>query len=54
MKLLRFMLTFILAASASFAVAAHTPKKATSIDELAKMFDSTGCKDCHPEICAAW
>ena len=54
MRLMRFMLPFVLVASASIAVAADAPKKATSIDELAKMFDSTGCKECHPEIYAAW
>ena len=54
MRLLRFMLPLVLVASASFAVAADAPKKATSIDELAKMFDSTSCKECHPEIYAAW
>ena len=54
MKLMRFMLPLALVASASVAVAADAPKKATSIDELAKMFDSTGCKECHPEIYAAW
>ncbi len=29
-------------------------KKANSIDELAKMYDSTGCKDCHAEIYKEW
>ncbi len=29
---------------------AAEPKKATSIDELAKMYDSTGCKQCHEGI----
>jgi hypothetical protein len=29
-------------------------KKATSIDELAKMYDSTGCKQCHDEIYKEW
>jgi hypothetical protein len=29
-------------------------KKATSIDELAKMYDSTGCKQCHEEIYNDW
>ncbi len=29
-------------------------KKATSIDELAKMYDSTGCKECHDVIYKEW
>jgi hypothetical protein len=29
-------------------------KKATTIDELAKMYDSTGCKQCHEEIYNDW
>ncbi len=29
-------------------------KKANSIDELAKMYDSTGCKSCHEEIYKEW
>src|SRR5512143_446901 len=29
-------------------------KKAASIDELAKMYDSTGCKTCHEEIYKEW
>src|SRR6266498_586266 len=35
-------------------VHAAEAKKATSIDELAKMYDSTGCKDCHAEIYNEW
>jgi len=33
---------------------AAEPKKATSIDELAKMYDSTGCKQCHEKIYNDW
>jgi hypothetical protein len=29
-------------------------KKATSIDELAKMYDSTECKQCHETIYNEW
>ena len=54
MRLLKFMLTIALVASASLAVAADAPRKAKTIDELAGMFDSTGCKECHPEIYAQW
>ena len=39
--------------TSQFAYAAE-PKKATSIDELAKMYDSTGCKDCHEAIYNEW
>ncbi len=35
------------------AYAAET-KKATSIDELAKMYDSSGCKECHEQIYNEW
>jgi hypothetical protein len=34
-------------------IAAHA-EKAKTIDELAKMFDSSGCKTCHAEIYAQW
>ena len=29
-------------------------EKAKTIDELAKMYDSSGCKACHAEIYAQW
>jgi len=29
-------------------------KKAKTIDELAKMYDSSSCKDCHADIHAEW
>jgi hypothetical protein len=29
-------------------------KKAKTIDELAKMYDSSSCKDCHAEVYAEW
>ena len=54
MRLLRFMLALVLAGSTSLAVAADAPKKASTIDELAKMFDSTSCKECHQEIYGQW
>ena len=36
------------------ATAVQFDKKATTIDELAKMYDSTQCKSCHPDIYAQW
>jgi hypothetical protein len=33
---------------------AFSAQKAKTIDELAKMFDSSGCKSCHTEIYAQW
>lgn len=33
---------------------AFSAEKAKTIDELAKMFDSSGCKGCHSEIYAQW
>jgi len=36
------------------ALAAVETKKAASIDELAKRYDSTGCKDCHEAIYHDW
>lgn len=54
MKHLTAVLALALLCSASFAVAADAPKKAATIDELAKMFDSTSCKECHSEIYAQW
>ena len=35
------------------AYAAET-KKATTIDELAKMYDSSGCKECHEDVYKEW
>jgi len=54
MRHLRFLLTLAMVASTSLAVAADAPKKATTIDELAKMFDSTSCKECHETHYAQW
>jgi len=48
------MLALVLAGSTSLAGAADAPKKASTIDELAKMFDSTSCKECHQEIYGQW
>ena len=42
--------TLIISHDASAAEA----KKATSIDELAKMYDSSGCKQCHEPIYKEW
>ena len=53
MKVFRFiaLLAFLVLPCALFMtgqnVHAAEAKKANSIDELAKMYDSSSCKDCH-------
>jgi len=37
-----------------FGAQGETMKKAKTIDELAKMYDSSSCKDCHAEVYAEW
>ncbi len=59
MKVLRNMavLAFLVLPQAVLAhMSAHAAetKKATTIEELAKMYDSTGCKQCHEEIYNEW
>ncbi|MCC6346151.1 MAG: cytochrome C [Nitrospirales bacterium] len=51
MKILRcaLLLLFIIVP-----LAASGEQKAKTIDELAKMYDSSGCKACHAEIYAQW
>ncbi len=51
MKLLT-MLLFVLVISVPLTAA--DAKKAKSIDELAKMYDSSSCKQCHAEIYGQW
>jgi hypothetical protein len=51
MKSLRACLILILAALPLTALGAE---KAKTIDELAKMYDSSSCKQCHAEIYAQW
>ncbi len=51
MKVLRIML--VLLAIVALPLAA-SGQKAKTIDELAQMYDSSGCKSCHAEIYAAW
>jgi nitrate/TMAO reductase-like tetraheme cytochrome c subunit len=51
MKVLRVLLVVVLVLALPLAASA---KKAKTIDELAKMYDSTGCKKCHAEIYAQW
>lgn len=52
MRLLMLVLISLFIAVPLTAFAAE--KKANSIDELAKMYDSSSCKSCHSEIYAAW
>jgi len=59
MKLIRnsgvlALVVLTLAAILQSGVYAAEMKKATSIDELARMYDSTGCKSCHETIYQEW
>lgn len=51
MKLLRIVLLCLFIA---VPLTASGAEKAKTIDELAKMYDSSGCKGCHAEIYAQW
>jgi len=51
MKVLRVMLVLLMICALPLAASAQ---KAKTIDELAKMYDSSRCKSCHSEIYAAW
>ena len=53
MAVLAFLILPIATLAPQGAFAAET-KKATSIDELAKMYDSTGCKQCHEDVYHEW
>lgn len=46
--------TIVILLFISLPLSAFSADKAKSIDELAKMFDSSGCKSCHSEIYAQW
>ena len=52
MKKLCVTLALVLLAVPSLAPAEM--QKAKTVDEMAKMFDSASCKECHPEIYAQW
>ena len=49
-----FAIIVLLAAYAQSNVYAGEMKKAKTIDELAKMYDSTVCKQCHEEVYNEW
>jgi hypothetical protein len=51
MKGFRIMLVMLMIIALPVAASAQ---KAKTIDELAKMYDSSSCKSCHSEIYAAW
>lgn len=51
MKLFRFVLCFVLLL---IPVMAYGADKAKTIDELAKMYDSSKCKSCHEAIYKQW
>jgi len=48
-----FRIVFVLLMIVALPIAASA-QKAKTIDELAKMYDSTQCKSCHAEIYAQW
>ena len=52
MRFLKLFMVLLFIALPLAAFAAE--KKANSIDELAKMYDSSSCKKCHAEIYAQW
>jgi hypothetical protein len=52
--ILVLLFVFIIANQSTFASQPTEVKKAKTIDELAKMYDSTICKDCHLEIYEQW
>jgi hypothetical protein len=56
MKYLKIVLVllFVAVPLVVFGAQAGAVKKAKTIDELAKMYDSTPCKECHAEIYAQW
>ncbi len=56
MKLLKLLVIvlLILVPVALFGAQGDGMKKAKTIDELAKMYDSSSCKDCHADVHAEW
>lgn len=55
MKFVKVLVILVLVGFALTAfAAAPAGKKAKTIDELVKMYDSSSCKDCHAEIYAEW
>jgi len=55
MKFVRILFILVLVGFALTAfAAAPADKKAKTIDELVKMYDSSSCKDCHAEIYGEW
>ena len=56
MKTLKLMLIllFVILPLTLYAKSQEKPKKAKTIAELVKMYDSTSCKDCHSEIYEEW
>ena len=49
-----FLSAMLLALPAALPAMAEEMPKAKSIDELAKMYDSSSCKECHEEIYNEW
>jgi nitrate/TMAO reductase-like tetraheme cytochrome c subunit len=51
MRTVKILLIFFTIIALPFTASAQ---KAKTIDELAKMYDASGCKSCHADIYAAW
>jgi Zn-finger protein len=51
MRFLKFVLVLVVLALPLYA---HAQQKANSIDELAKMYDVSSCKQCHAKIFEEW
>jgi len=49
-----FVVLLVLSPLAVFGAQGDVVKKAKTIDELSKMYDSNSCKDCHAEIYSEW
>ncbi len=48
------LLSVVLLLFSSVCVCAETGAKASTLDELITMFDSSSCKECHQKICEQW
>ena len=54
MRMLRLLLALLSIAMLISAVPVSAVEKAKTVDELAKMYDVSSCKQCHPQIYDEW
>jgi nitrate/TMAO reductase-like tetraheme cytochrome c subunit len=52
--IMRYVSVLFLVALLAMPSVGISAEKAKTVDELAKMYDSTGCKSCHAEIYSQW